>query len=224
MLLLVELLAAGPGARIRFCLHPRFCPAAPRPTALQGMQLSNKNRPGVWDLYLHIRQEPRWQGQWLAARTCECGGSGAGGSGGRVCPVVRLNRPMVEALLSEYYRQRYVFFDQGPPASSLDGSLDSSDGVGSSSSEGSLSGSMDAASGAAAVASGSGSRARSAPGAAFVWDAEGLAAAATMATTGHIESGAAADGTGGKRKRTMRPMLQGMDAQPGGYVEVRWGC
>lgn len=144
-------------------------------------------------------------------RTCECdgssGGSGAAAAGGADCPSpVRLNTPMVEALLTEYYRQRYVYFDQGPPAG-----LSSVDASSSGSFAGSVSGSMDGGGGGGGRSSGISSRQLDAS---VVWDAEGLAAAAEAADQSVPP---------GQQKRSMRPMLQGADADPDAYVQVRWG-
>eukprot|EP00887_Chlorella_sp_A99_P007336 scaffold2.g7336.t1 len=48
--------------------------------AVHGLTLSNKYRPGVWDLYLSMRESKDWRGQWLVHRSCGCapGGAAAG--------------------------------------------------------------------------------------------------------------------------------------------------
>ena len=94
--------------------------------AVQGLQLSNKYRPGLWDLYLGMRQEERWAGHCLVERSCLCsnnstgggGGGGVRGGGGGDCPSVRINAGMLAALLREHHHQRFVFFDTPTAASS----------------------------------------------------------------------------------------------------------
>ncbi|KAL4857574.1 5'-3' exoribonuclease 2 [Chlorella vulgaris] len=71
--------------------------------AVQGAQLSNKNRPGLWDLYTSMRLEPQWQGQCLVLRTppddganCSTNGGGDGGGdggGGRPPRYVNMDPP-----------------------------------------------------------------------------------------------------------------------------------
>ena len=157
-----------------------------------GMQLSNKHRPGLWDLYLALHEEPQWTGQWLATRTCSsgCSGGGGGAAGGRDCPTVRLNTAMLGTLLEEYHRQRYVHFDQGPP-SGADLPLSSGSLASGSSLNGSVDGSID------------------------VWDAEGLAAASAEADR---RDDALGEGT--RRRRGIRSGLQGTEAQPAAYLQV----
>lgn len=38
--------------------------------ACQGLTLNNKHRPGIWPLYLDMRRQPEWKGQFLVNRSC----------------------------------------------------------------------------------------------------------------------------------------------------------
>ena len=201
--------------------------------AVQGMQLSNKHRPGLWDLFTAMRQEPQWRGQTLVLRSCECSalgassssssGSSSGRPGGasRDCPTVSINAEMLGALLGEYYRQRVVHFEQPPGEGEGAAVGPGSSGGGSSSSvqgavEGGALGSMD---GGGSGASGSSSRG----GDGLVWGEEGLAAAAAVAAaSGSDDEGAEGAGrrgsNGGKKKGNIT--LRGMEAHPESYIQV----
>lgn len=187
------------------------------------MQLSNKHRPGIWDLYLHMRTEERWAGQWLVQRQCHCGSEG-GPQAWRPCPSVRLNLPMLRQLLAEYHSQRYVWMmHEGEGEAGAGEALASS----SSSMGGSLdSGSMDGGFGTAPAELG-GTAADPRP--VYVWNAEGLAAAAALAhgTAGAESDGEPAEAAEGaaagaqpQRRRHSRPLLQGTEPQPDNYVKV----
>ncbi|EFN50853.1 hypothetical protein CHLNCDRAFT_141768 [Chlorella variabilis] len=181
--------------------------------AIQGMQLSNKHRPGVWDLYTSMRQEPQWQGQTLVQRSCEC--RGGRGRGARDCPTVRLNAGMVCALLAEYHRQRFVFMEGPGAAAGAPGSASLAGGDPALASGGS---SMLGGGGAAGLAGGGGG----AVGAtAVVWDEEGLAAAAALATSSAAGDEALGGGGGGRRRPNIT--LRGMEAHPEAYVQgLEW--
>jgi hypothetical protein len=81
--------------------------------AIQGLQLSNKLRPGLWDLYLDMRSRPEWQGQSLVLRQCDCSlpsGEGSSSSPG-TCEgglTVEINATMVATLLQRYLDQRFL--------------------------------------------------------------------------------------------------------------------
>ena len=180
------------------------------------MQLSNKHRPGLWDLFCNMRGgSGAWQGQWLVQRACGCGGRG--GAVAADCPAVSLNVPMLAALLEEYYRQRYVYLGAGSSGGEPSGNggggngswraaLQSGDGFasGGGSVAGSVAGSMDGS------MDGGG-------GGPLVWDEAGLAAAAAAA---------GAEGAGGEPaalpRRSKGPAVaqRGMDPQPDAYLQV----
>lgn len=203
----------------------------------QGMQLSNKHRPGIWDLYLHMRQEPEWAGQWLVQRHCHCGADG-GQQAWRPCPSVRLNLPMLRKLLADYYSQRYVWMmhegeagsgsSMEQPTSSLEGST-----AGSMGSSLSLDGSLDGNSVAGSMDGGAGTAPAELGGTAadprpvYVWNAEGLAAAAALAqgTAETDEEGEGGEAAGGQRRRRHhnRALLQGTEPQPDNYIKVGVG-
>jgi hypothetical protein len=188
--------------------------------AVQGMQLSNKHRPGLWDLFTAMRQEPQWRGQTLVLRSCECGGPGSSSSQGGAsmdCPTVSINAEMLGALLGEYYRQRVVHFEQPPgegegaaAAGPASGGSSSIQGAG----EGSVLGSMDG---------GGSGRSSSRGGDGLIWGEEGLAAAAALAAaSGSDAEGAEGAGrrgsNGGKKKGNIT--LRGMEAHPESYIQV----
>lgn len=199
-------------------------PAGPTLLSLpQGMQLSNKHRPGIWDLYLHMRQEPQWAGQWLVERRCHCG-TGGPQAGGRPCPSVHLNLPMLRKLLADYYSQRYVWMmhEGEAGAGSLDQPASSIDSMDGSSVAGSISGSMDSSAGTAPAELG-GTAADPRP--VYVWNAEGLAAAAALAqgTAETDEEGEGAEGAPQRRRKQQnRAPLQGTEPQPENYIKVGW--
>lgn len=171
-------------------------------------------RPGVWDLYTSMRQEPQWQGQTLVQRSCEC--RGGRGRGARDCPTVRLNAGMVCALLAEYHRQRFVFMEGPGAAAGAPGSASLAGGDPALASGGS---SMLGGGGAAGLAGGGGG----AVGAtAVVWDEEGLAAAAALATSSAAGDEALGGGGGGRRRPNIT--LRGMEAHPEAYVQVAARC
>jgi hypothetical protein len=88
--------------------------------ACQGVQLQNKLRPGLWNLYLDMRRQPEWRGRSLVSRTCDgCESQSisdglAENSGLPFCPggtKVVIDYDMLMVLLSRYQLQR--FFEGG---------------------------------------------------------------------------------------------------------------
>lgn len=97
---------------------------------ISGLRLTNKQRPGLWTLYLNMRHKEGWKDQNLVIRTCACTDdqriAGEGGSErGPWCKSstamdVSLNRPMLLALLNRYHKQRYMAAPNGGSQSEQD--------------------------------------------------------------------------------------------------------
>lgn len=180
------------------------------------MQLSNKHRPGLWDLYCGMRGEPQWEGQTLVLRGCGCEGGGAGAPG-RDCPSIAFNWPMLTTLLSEYYRQRFVSLE-GPLAA---GTAAATAGWQGTDLAAAVAGGVPAG---ASLSSGSLSSVdlgEVAP----VWGPEGLAAAAAAATAQQPGKPAGEGAQQPRQQRSKGPAvaLRGMEPQPDSYLEVGGG-
>jgi hypothetical protein len=155
------------------------------------MHLSNKHRPGLWDLLTAMRGDPAWRGQSLVQ---------AGAGDPHDMPAVRVNRAMLHALLAEYHRQRFVFMEAAPgaaPAADPAPPVPFSGG------------------GRGGVAA-----AEALPGA-VVWGTEGLAAAAAAASSGGGGDDASDGEGDARRGRQRRPSAQrALEAQPEAYLQV----